>query len=255
MTEPDQQKISELIWLSHEIGRHEHQMAILGEGNTSVKLGGGSFAVKASGAQLASLKSSDITVCQEKALLALLDRKEVTDEEIENILRESRARPRDKKPSVESMFHSWLLTLPGVVFVGHCHPVTVNQILCSKRAREFAERRIFPDEIVCCGPASVFVPYADPGLPLAQAIRRQTEQFISRRQVLPRLILLENHGLIALAGSASGVLASLMMANKAAAIFAGAALLGGPVFLPARQVRRIAGRSDEAYRQKQLKIQ
>ena len=68
--------------------------------------------------------------------------------------------------------------LPGIEFVGHTHAPAVNSILCSPRAREFAVKRIFPDEIVCCDVASVFVPYTDPGLKLAQAIRIKTEEFI-----------------------------------------------------------------------------
>ena len=45
---------------------------------------------------------------------------------------------------------------------------------------------------------------------------------------------------------------SLLMAEKAAEIFVGAAALGGPVFLTAAQCERIAGRPDEHYRQKML---
>ena len=78
-----------------------------------------------------------------------------------------------KKPSIEALFHAYLLTLPGVRCVGHVHAIAVNQILCSPRAREFAEKRACPDEIVMCGVESVFVPYAEPGLGLSQAIRRE----------------------------------------------------------------------------------
>ena len=57
------EKIEALLWLSHEIGREDRQLAILGEGNTSVKLSPEQFAVKASGAHLGALKESDVTVC------------------------------------------------------------------------------------------------------------------------------------------------------------------------------------------------
>ena len=52
----------------------------------------------------------------------------------------------------------------------------------------------------------------------------------------------------------NAVLACLLMATKAAAIFVGAATLGGPNFMTPAHVGRIAARPDEAYRQKQLKI-
>jgi ribulose-5-phosphate 4-epimerase/fuculose-1-phosphate aldolase len=65
---------------------------------------------------------------------------------------------------------------------------------------------------------------------------------------------LENHGIIALGKTADAVLACTCMADKAATIFAGAAAMGGPVFLPREQIERIAGRPDEVYRQKQLNM-
>ena len=69
-------------------------------------------------------------------------------------------------PSIEVSFHAMLLAECNVEFVGHTHPIAINQLLCSEHAESFAKHRIFPDEVVLCGPESVFVPYADPGLPL-----------------------------------------------------------------------------------------
>ena len=107
---------------------------------------------------------------------------------------------------------------------------------------------------MCCGEASVFVPYTDPGLKLSQEIRRQTEAFIKNHQRQPRVILMENHGIIAMGATWQAALASLLMAEKAAKIFVGAAALGGPVFFSEENIRRISGRPDEAYRQRALKM-
>jgi ribulose-5-phosphate 4-epimerase/fuculose-1-phosphate aldolase len=77
--------------------------------------------------------------------------------------------------------------------------------------------------------------------------------YIRRLARQPRLILLQNHGLIALGATPEAVLATTLMAAKAAEIFVGSAAIGGrPRFLTAAQVIRIAGRSDEHYRQKAL---
>ncbi len=246
--------IADLLELSHQIGREDRQLAILGEGNTSVRLSPTQFAVKASGARLADLKESEVTVCDTARLLALLDRKSLPDAEVEKALRESRINPEGPKPSLEAAFHAWLLTLDGVGFVGHCHPLRANQILCSPRARDFAEHRMFPDEIVFCGPASVYVPYADPGLPLAWQIRERTKDYLRDHDRVPKLIVLQNHGVIALGNSPQAVLACLLMADKAAAIFAGAAAMGGPTFLLPPHVERISARPDEAYRQGRLNL-
>lgn len=246
--------LDELVTLSRELGRDDRQLAILGEGNTSALLAEGRLAVKASGASLAQLDASWLTACHQAPLVDLLDQKHLTDGQVNEALLASRVDPASRKPSIESVFHAWLLSLPGVRFVGHTHPLALNQILCSPRARDFSERRMFPDEIVVCGAASVFVPYTDPGLPLAREIRDRTRTFQEKQGHLPRVILLQNHGLIAVGASPEAVLATTLMTVKAAAIFMGAAALGGPIFLTPQHVERIAGRADEAYRQQQLKL-
>jgi len=244
--------IQSLLELSHQLGGERLRMAILGEGNTSVRLNDDTFAVKASGSSLASLKETDVTQCAFGRLLPLLDATAATDVEVDQALLAARIDPASKKPSIEALFHAYLLTLPGVRCVGHVHAIAVNQILCSPRAREFAEKRACPDEIVMCGLESVFVPYAEPGLGLSQAIRREVVSFVKRTGRDPKIILLQNHGIVAVGSSPKAVLGSLLMAEKAAEIFVGAAALGGPVFLTSAQCERIAARPDEHYRQKML---
>jgi rhamnose utilization protein RhaD (predicted bifunctional aldolase and dehydrogenase) len=235
---------SSLLLLAHEMGRDERQLAILSEGNVSAKLSPSQFAVKASGCSLATLTEAEVTVCDMAKVLSLLEHKQVSDESIDHALLDARLDAKARKPSAESIFHAWLLTFDDVNFVGHCHPTAANQVLCSPRARDFAERRLFPDEIQYCGAASVFVPYADPGLPLAREIAERTKAFYQQNGQVPRLILLQNHGIIALGPTVNAVLACLLMANKAATIFMGAAAMGGPNFMTPQHVERIIGRSD-----------
>lgn len=244
--------IQSLLELSHQLGGDRLRMAILGEGNASIRLDAQTFAVKASGSNLASLKSGDVTTCRFDCLLPLIESHGATDAEVDAALFASRKDISAKKPSIEALFHAYLLTLPGVNCVGHVHAIAVNQILCSPRARDFAEKRTCPDEIVMCGVESVFVPYAEPGLGLSQSIRQEVKAFVKRTGREPKIILLQNHGIIAVGPSPKAVLGSLLMAEKAAEVFVGAAALGGPVFLTSAQCERIAGRPDEHYRQKML---
>lgn len=245
--------LERLLKLSHELGREDRKLAILGEGNTSTRVSPHTFLVKASGSNLGSLSPLGVTECRFSHLIALLDKKTMTDSAIDEGLFAARVDGAAKKPSVEAIFHAYLLTLPGVNFVGHTHPVAVNQVLCSKHPRTFARRRLFPDEVVCCGVESVFVPYLDPGLKLAQGIRGAVVAYIERLSRPPRVILLENHGFIALGPTPESVMAATLMGTKAAEIFVGAAAIGiRPRFLTSAQVVRIAGRPDEHYRQKAL---
>jgi rhamnose utilization protein RhaD (predicted bifunctional aldolase and dehydrogenase) len=248
------ERLARLLRLSHELGRDDRQLAILAEGNTSAKISHEAFLVKASGSNLGTLDENGVVECRAEILLSLLDKKNVADAEIENGLLASRVDAKAKKPSVEALFHAYLLSLPEIEFVGHTHASAVNSILCSPRAKEFATKRIFPDEIVCCDAASVFIPYTDPGLKLAQAVREQTEKFLKDFGRPPRVILMENHGIITLGRSVEAVLSAMLMAEKTARIWLGATALGGPKFMTPENVARISGRPDEALRRKILKL-
>lgn len=241
-----------LLDLSHQLGREERKLSILGEGNTSARVSDDTFLVKASGSNLGSLAAANLTECRFDRLLASLDERAMTDAAVDAQLLASRVDPSAKKPSVEAMFHAWLLTLPGVNFVGHTHPVAINGILATGYSRAFATKRLCPDEIVCCGAEFVLVPYVDPGLKLAQAIRKAVTAYVKRLSRAPRVILLENHGLIALGATPEAVLATTLMAVKAAEIFTAASTLGSVRFLSPAVAKRIAGRPDEHYREKML---
>lgn len=242
-----------LLSLSHELGAENRDFAILGEGNASALVDEQSFVVKASGSSLRTVTGEDLVACDAARLLTLMDQEHASDQEIEDALFASRLDADSKKPSVEALFHAYLLSLPGIHFVGHTHPVAVNGLLCSRHSRAFAFERRFPDEIVCCGPSSVLVPYCDPGFQLACDIRQTVEDYRAKWEQTPRLILLENHGLIAMGASPTAVLAATLMAEKAARIFQGAAM-GEVRALSPKNVARIANRSDEHYRQRALRL-
>ena len=243
-----------LLQLSHELGNPLHGLAILGEGNTSTRLTDGRFLVKASGSNLGTLDASGVVECRSAPILELLARDAVPDAEVDACLLASRVDSAARKPSVEALFHAWLLNLPGVNFVGHTHPLAATGLLCSPQARDFAEQRTFPDAIVCCDVESVLVPYTDPGWRLARTIALRTEEFIARHQRAPRVILLGNHGVITLGRTAEAVLAAMLMTEKSAKIWLAAAAAGGPVFLTPADRARIAHRPDEALRQRVLKL-
>jgi rhamnose utilization protein RhaD (predicted bifunctional aldolase and dehydrogenase) len=244
--------LPDLLALSHEFG--ERGFAILGEGNTSCRVDEHNFFVKSSGSNLQTLTANQLTLCRFDRLLSMLDGETVSDEEIEECLLATRNHSAAFKPSVETFFHAYLLSLPGINFVGHTHPVQVNQILCSGLAETFSENRQCPDEIVCCGPASLLIPYVDPGLALAKRIRDEVREFQQAAGVLPRVILLRNHGVITIGTSVAAVRAAMFMTVKAAEIFIGAQLLGGLRHLPAAEIERIENRQDEEYRRKMLRI-
>ena len=242
-----------LLSLAAELG-DARQMAILGEGNVSGSVDEESFLVKASGTSLTCLTPDALVKVRRQPVLdAMNDANEWSDNQIDDLLLASRVDPKALKPSVETLFHAWLLNLPGINYVGHVHAIAVNAVLASPHSKAFAERRIMPDQVVYCGAVSVLIPYVDPGMVLAHRIAKEVTAFTDRFDALPRTILLENHGVIAIGRHMREVKAALSMIEKSAQVFVLAAAAGGPVLMDPSEVVRIAGRTDEHYRQKMLR--
>ncbi len=249
----DKEVLSQLIALSRSLGDPARALVVLGEGNTSARADEKTFFVKASGKELRTADEDSFVRVSLPRVLESLDRKALTDEEVRNILTESKTdRSAGIVPSLETFLHAYLLSLPDIRFVGHTHPTAVNAILCSVNAREAVSGRLFPDEIVCCGPAVCYVEYSDPGLALARHLRERVEEFADEQKRTPRVILMENHGMIACGRTSKDVETITSMYVKAAEVLLGTYLLGGPRFLTPENVARIDNRPDEKYRQLKL---
>lgn len=243
----------ELWTLTRALGEPSRDCVIIGEGNTSARIDRDTFVIKASGQQMETIEPFGLVALQIEPILRLLNASPAPSvDQQKATARAAKLDAAAPDPSIEVTFHALLLAQCNARFIAHTHPTSVLQILCSPRAAEFAKRRTFPDEAVLCGPSSVFVEYADPGLPLAYAIRDGVQAYMQQEGEPPRVILMQNHGLITLGQTAREALNITMMAIKAARIFAGAAALGGPVFLSDEDVRHIIRRPDEMYRRDQF---
>jgi rhamnose utilization protein RhaD (predicted bifunctional aldolase and dehydrogenase) len=256
MNSPHPDKIASLLKLSLDLGREDRGLAILGEGNTSCRLDAETFLVKASGSSLSNLREDQLVACKFSVLLPLLKVDKISDADMEKTLLASRVDQNAPKPSIEAVFHAYLLSLPGIEVVGHTHPTVINSILCAgdELSQRFANERQFPDAIVFCGAKSVLIPYVDPGIVLSQSIAAATEKFITAGNRPPRVILLQNHGLIALGASPGAVWATTLMSEKSARIFLAASSIGTCTSLTPENVARIDSRPDEHYRQRMLKM-
>jgi rhamnose utilization protein RhaD (predicted bifunctional aldolase and dehydrogenase) len=242
--------LDQLVAMSNNLGQPELDYAILGEGNTSARADAGSFWVKASGYELRTIgRNGFVRVSMAKAL-AILDVPQLTDQALKQLLTDARMDTQGAYPSVETVLHAIALGLDGVNFVGHTHPTAVNVVACSAAFETATIGRIFPDEVVACGPASVLVPYVDPGVPLARMVKERIDQYLDEYGEVPRVILMQNHGLIALGRTAQQVENITAMAVKAARILSGTYALGGPHFLSPKAVARIHTRPDELLRRK-----
>ncbi len=106
--------------------------------------------------------------------------------------------------------------------------------------------------VTFCGLAPAYVPYTDPGLPLARKLQRVLARYLDDYGERPRIIFLQNHGLIALGQTSTEVENVTAMTVKAAWILLGTFALGGPRFLSPGDIERIHTRPDELYRRERL---
>jgi rhamnose utilization protein RhaD (predicted bifunctional aldolase and dehydrogenase) len=244
--------LNTLVACSRSLGNPALDYVILGEGNTSARIDVETFWVKASGAELHSIGSTGFVRVRFDRVLAMLEQGDLSDAQVKAGLEAARVDPRaTARPSVETVLHALILKLDGVNFVGHTHPTAVNALLCSQKAEEAIAGRLFPDEIVYCGPAPVYIPYTDPGVPLARRVRDEISRYLDEYREAPKVILMQNHGLITLGRTASEVENVTAMYVKTVRVILGAYALGGLHFMSAEAVARIHTRPDEQYRRQE----
>ncbi len=244
-------ELDRIVALSRLLGEPARNLAILGEGNTSIRMGDGRMLVKASGASLVSATDADFIDVDPTALLALLDDPDADDATVARAFAEIEART-GRRPSVEAMLHAVCLELGGAGAVGHTHPVPVLAILCSPNAEALATEMLFPDQVVVLGRWPIYVPYVDPGLELARRVRDELAANVALHGEPPKAIYLGNHGFFALGRTPEEVVQITEMAVKAGLVLAGALAAGGVRALSPESADRIHGRPDEHYRRRAL---
>lgn len=245
--------LAELVVMSNKLGEPTFDAVILGEGNTSVKVDDQTFHVKGSGCQLQTMTAADFVHLRFATLLTLMDKESVTEAELSAVYEQSKVDPTQKRrPSVEALFHAVCLQLPGITAVAHSHATAVNGLTCGKGWPNTLAGRMCPDEAVVMGPDSVFVPYVDPGVILAKAIQDGIARYRDEWNLIPKVIYMQNHGVIALGGSTQEALNITAMAIKAARMRAIALQAGGIALLDRATVLHLLGRPDEKYRQQAL---
>jgi rhamnose utilization protein RhaD (predicted bifunctional aldolase and dehydrogenase) len=251
--------LGNLVALSRTLGEPGRQLAILAEGNTSVRLDGdgpsGRMLVKASGAWLARLERRDLVELHLAPLVALLQDELADDADVTRAFAEATI-TRDApapRPSVEALLHAVCLAETPAQVVAHTHPVAVNGLLCSASAGLLADGALFPDQIVVLGRHVLVMPYVDPGLPLARHVRGLLRDFQRRHGTSARVLFLRNHGIFALGASSDEVLQITEMAVKVATVLQAAVAAGGAVFMTDAQADRIDSRLDEHHRRRALK--
>jgi rhamnose utilization protein RhaD (predicted bifunctional aldolase and dehydrogenase)/NAD(P)-dependent dehydrogenase (short-subunit alcohol dehydrogenase family) len=200
--QPPAAVLDELIEVARRFGR-DPGFARAGGGNASAKINGVLY-IKPSGVALADLDAANLVPLAIEPLLDLLasgsppplapgDNAEL-DPVMRTALGARVGEAGGRRPSVELLFHAFLPER----FILHTHPIAINAVTCSARGAALADQ-LFDD-------GAVWVPYTDPGLPLARAIVGARRAHAERTgRPAPPITIMQNHGIIVGGDSAAEI--------------------------------------------------
>lgn len=229
--------INEIVTLGQSLGRHPSRLVLAEEGALGSRITDNRVVVTRRGALLAELEPADFVHLDMQRTNEVTAHDPVLPEDLAAAQMHAEY---GAEPHEDSTLFAWLLAIdPAVWIAAHIHPVIVDQITASPRARQFADRRTVHNEVLALGSASLLVNYADPGLGLTREIQKKMVLWRDRNKSVPRVILVQNHGVILLGETGLGLLRSIDALLKYAELFAGASLLGGPVFLTPQAITQI----------------
>lgn len=191
--------LKDLVALSRKYGSDPTHI-IAGGGNTSVKKGDRLW-IKASGQALATIDTNGFLELRMPEVLGILDRKDWSDDrderedQIVQVLLNSRVNPPhpNMRPSVESTLHA----LMPQTFVLHTHGELANGVTCSKQGEKAFESLPLPKKV-----RPVWIPYVDPGMPLAQTLAKALKRYEDTQGVSANCVFMGKHGILTAADTA-----------------------------------------------------
>lgn len=234
-----------LVHLTLRLGDPARDLVSLAEGNTSTIVDG-ELVVKASGARMDRADADDFVVVDVEAAARVLDDPRATQDDLSALLA-VRGDRRGRRASIETLVHVAAVHVGGATWVAHTHPTAVVGLVSVEDGERLWQAPLFPDEAVVVG-RPAWVGYEEPGLALGRAVARSIAGHGDRYGAPPRLVLLGNHGLVALGRSSDEVEAVTTMAVKAARTRMIAHAVGTPRYLDVAGSDALAARPDEVAR-------
>jgi rhamnulose-1-phosphate aldolase/alcohol dehydrogenase len=178
--------LDEVLLASHLLGANR-ALANFGGGNTSAKgtatdhVGREVRAmwVKGSGSDLATMSAKDFTPLRLDEIVPLLQRDEMSDEDMVAHLARCQLDPAAPRSSIETLLHAFI----PAAHVHHTHPDAINALACAADGQELIAE--------CFGDRAAWIPYIRPGFSLA----KQVGEAVRANPDL-RLVVLAKHGLV-----------------------------------------------------------
>ncbi|MEC1620238.1 bifunctional aldolase/short-chain dehydrogenase [Bacillus mojavensis] len=178
--------VEELVYRSNLIGA-DRTVCNWGGGNTSMKTTEKDFRgreievmwVKGSSSDLATMKAHNFTGLRLDDIRPLIERDQMSDEEMVDYLSHCMIDSKHPRPSIETLLHAFL----PYNHVDHTHPDPIISICCADNGKQIAED--------IYGSRFVWVPYVRPGFTLSKMIADGVANNPNAE-----LVLMEKHGLV-----------------------------------------------------------
>ena len=135
--------------------------------------------VKGSGGDLADIKAEGFTGLKLEEISPLMERDEMSDEEMVAYLSRCQIDPAMPRSSIETLLHAFV----PHPHVDHTHADATNMICAAENGEELARE--------CFGEEAVWIPYIRPGFTLSKQVGEAV-----RNNPGAKLVLLAKHGLV-----------------------------------------------------------
>ncbi len=184
--------LGQVLLASHLLGS-DRAVANFGGGNTSAKGTTSDHVghtvetmwVKGSGSDLASMEGKDFTPLRLEEMTPLLERDEMSDEDMVAHLARCQIDPTAPRSSIETLLHAFI----PAAHVHHTHPDGINVLAGTKDGERLVAE--------CFGEDAAWIPYIRPGFTLAKQVGLAV-----RDNPNLRLVVLAKHGLVVWGDSA-----------------------------------------------------
>src|SRR5919202_1978036 len=135
--------------------------------------------VKGSGGDLADIKAEGFTGLKLEEISPLMERDEMSDEEMVAYLSRCQLDPAMPRSSIETLIHAFV----PCPHVDHTHADATNMICAAENGEELAKE--------CFGDEAIWIPYIRPGFTLSKQVGEAV-----RNNPGAKLVLLAKHGLV-----------------------------------------------------------
>mgnify|MGYP000585418836 CR=1 FL=1 len=237
----------ELLELTRSLGDPSRNLVMLAEGNTSQRLADNRLVVMASGVRLSAAGRDDFVALDLDEMTTILEDPAADEASVSRALGAGCSGGVRRRASIESLMHSAVQAVAPVAFIAHTHPTDVLGLLSSIHAATAFESSVDVGEAVAIG-RPLFIPYVPPGLHLGRTVLQALRRRADETGEVPPLILLGNHGIVAIGATAAAVGDVTHMAVRAARVRTAALSVGGVLPLPAQSSHALRARDDFAAR-------